>query len=282
MKLLNLGCGNCFHKDWINIDFVSNNEHVAQYNLLKGIPFKDNSIDVVYHSHVLEHFSRKDGENFIKECHRVLNKGGIIRVAVPDLESIAKEYLSNLELANKGDVDAANNYNWIKLELLDQMVRNKSGGEMAKYLNQSNVANEHYVFERIGLEGKNLRNAYFKRQQEGISLDNGKPYKASIKKNIRKYIKNLIRYTLIALKLREPMPNPEILQIGSFRLSGEIHQWMYDSYSLKKLFIETGFLEVRICSAFQSQIENWEQYELDVVAGEVRKPDSLFIEGKKL
>lgn len=282
MRLLNLGCGNCFHKDWINIDFTSKSKLVVQHNLLNGIPLKDSSIDVVYHSHVLEHFSRKDGENFIKECHRVLKKGGIIRVAVPDLESIAKEYLRNLELANKGDVDAANNYNWIKLELLDQMVRNKSGGEMAKYLYQPNVPNEHYVFKRIGLEGKNLRNDYLKKQPKRISLGNGSPYKTSRIKTIKKYIKNLIRHTLIALKLREPVPNSEFFKIGSFRLSGEIHQWMYDSYSLKKLLLKTGFLEVRVCTAFQSQIENWEQYELDVVAGEVRKPDSLFIEGRKL
>ncbi|MFN9648236.1 MAG: methyltransferase domain-containing protein, partial [Pseudanabaena sp.] len=58
MKLLNLGCGHRFHSAWTNIDFRSNNENVIAHNLLKGIPFPDQSFDVIYHSHVLEHFSR--------------------------------------------------------------------------------------------------------------------------------------------------------------------------------------------------------------------------------
>ena len=34
MKLLNLGCGQKYHNDWLNIDFVSNNDYVIQHNLL--------------------------------------------------------------------------------------------------------------------------------------------------------------------------------------------------------------------------------------------------------
>src|SRR5680860_613780 len=112
MKLLNLGCGNKYHKDWLNIDFVSSSEFVKEHNLLNGIPIKDESVDVVYHSHILEHFSKEDGYHFIRECYRVLNKDGIIRIAVPDLEIIAKEYLKNLQLAIEGDKEAKNNYEW--------------------------------------------------------------------------------------------------------------------------------------------------------------------------
>lgn len=38
MKLLNLGCGQKYHKDWVNIDFVSNREQVVSHNLLEEIP----------------------------------------------------------------------------------------------------------------------------------------------------------------------------------------------------------------------------------------------------
>lgn len=282
MKLLNLGCGSCYHHDWVNIDFNSNNQYVVEHNLLKGIPFKDRSIDVVYHSHVLEHFSKNDGENFIGECYRVLKNDGIIRVAVPNLESIAREYLRNLALAGKGDKEGEDNYNWIKLELLDQMVRTTSGGEMAKYLYQSKIPNEEYIFKRIGIAGKNIRNYYLKRQEEIASSSEKHPYIASKKKIIKNFIKNLILKSLLKLKILEFVSDPEVLKIAKFRVSGEIHQWMYDSYSLKKMLIESGFSEVQVCSAFESQIENWEEYQLDVVAGEIRKPDSLFIEARKI
>ena len=164
MRLLNLGCGQTYHKDWINIDFVSHSEDVKAYNLLNGIPIADNNVDVVYHSHVLEHFSKTDGAQFIKDCFRVLKPKGIIRIAIPDLEMIAREYLKNLELAVSGNVEGAQNYEWIKLEMFDQMVRNKSGGAMKEYIQRPNIPNETFVYERIGMEGKLLRESFLKNQ----------------------------------------------------------------------------------------------------------------------
>ncbi len=281
MKFLNLGCGQKYHKDWLNIDFVSNSEYVKGHNLLKGIPLNDESVDVVYHSHVLEHFSKEDGYHFIRECFRVLTKDGVIRIAVPDLEVIVKEYLRNLQLAIQGDKNAIHNYEWIKLELFDQMLRNTSGGEMGKYLHQNIIPNEEYVFNRIGVEGKNIRNDYLKKQNQTNSFVNNIPYKASKKKLIKKFIKRFLNKLMLNAKLQEPEPDPKGLNIGNFRLSGEIHQWMYDRYSLSKLLLETGFRDVKVCSAFQSSIKDWDKYELDVTSGEVRKPDSLFIEARK-
>ena len=72
------------------------------------------------------------------------------------------------------------------------------------------------------------------------------------------------------------------LKIGQFRLGGEIHQWMYDRYSLSELLSQVGFTEIKVCSAFESEIQTWETYQLDVINGEVRKPDSLFMEARKL
>jgi predicted SAM-dependent methyltransferase len=166
MKLLNLGCGTRFHNAWTNVDFISSDKNVIAHNLLHGIPFADNSYEVVYHSHVLEHFKKADGRNFIQECFRVLKPGGIVRIAVPDLERIAKEYLKNLELALQGNEKGQHDYEWIKLELYDQVVRNESGGDMAKYLFQQEIPNEDYVFGRIGEEGRNLRNFHLRNREE--------------------------------------------------------------------------------------------------------------------
>src|SRR3954454_1180269 len=95
-KYLNVGCGNKFHKDWTNIDMKSGSPYVIAYNLIKGLPFDNNSFQVVYHSQVLEHIPKENAAGFIKECFRVLEPGGIIRIVLPDLENIVKEYCKYL------------------------------------------------------------------------------------------------------------------------------------------------------------------------------------------
>ncbi len=277
MKLLNLGCGGVYHKDWINIDFVSRNENVKSHNLLKGIPLDSNSMDVVYHSHVLEHFSKFDGKQFIKECHRVLKKGGIIRIAVPDYERIVKEYISNLELALENNKKGVENYEWITLELFDQMVRNNSGGLMKSYLGKKDLTNEEYVYERFGSEAVNLRNTLLNSPLEPKNEAKIKISKNSfIDKVKRKLVSYLIDNNQIVLSKNDPT-----LTIGRFRMSGEIHQWMYDRYSLGKLLNEVGFIDIKVLDGFKSQVKKWDTYHLDIVDGRVRKPDSLFIEAIK-
>ena len=68
---------------------------------------------------------------------------------------------------------------------------------------------------------------------------------------------------------------------GIFRNSGEVHRWMYDRYSLSRLLIESGFINIHICQADESSIPDFNTYELDSCQGNVRKPDSLFIEATK-
>ena len=98
LPYLNLGCGSHFNQQWVNIDFSKTGEGVIAHNLLNGIPFDDNTFDVVYHSHVLEHFPQDKAIDFIRECYRVLKPGGIIRVAVHDLEQIIKNYSRLIDL----------------------------------------------------------------------------------------------------------------------------------------------------------------------------------------
>ena len=69
------------------------------------------------------------------------------------------------------------------------------------------------------------------------------------------------------------------MSIGSFQLCGEIHQWMYDKYSLGKLLEDAGYKQIKVQSAITSYINSWNNYSLDIISdGTVRKPDSLFIE----
>lgn len=72
-----------------------------------------------------------------------------------------------------------------------------------------------------------------------------------------------------------------IYQVGKFRKEGEVHQWMYDKYSLKLLLNDVGFKDVKVRTAFDSYISNWNDYNLDGKDGKIFKPDSLFIEALK-
>jgi predicted SAM-dependent methyltransferase len=277
---LNLGCGQRYHKNWTNIDFISSSEYVQAHNLLQGIPFEDETFEVVYHSHLLEHFTKKDGEKFLQECYRVLKPEGIIRIAVPDLEQIAKEYLKNLSLALDNQLEGKQNYEWIMLEMYDQAVRNESGGEMAKYIFQEVIPNEDYVFSRIGEEGRNLRNKYLNNLNHSISLPTHKDNRGFLRKILSK-VKNKLKNYLFKEEIYFYEQEKKYAKLGKFRLGGEIHQWMYDKYSLSKLLSDIGFKNIEVKSAFESAIHNWNGYNLESKDNIVFKPDSLFIEGIK-
>ncbi|MCS6796375.1 MAG: methyltransferase domain-containing protein [Raineya sp.] len=278
---LNLGCGQRFHPAWTNIDFVSQSPYIQAHNLLDGIPFPDESFEVVYHSHLLEHFTKTDGKKFLQECYRVLKSNGIIRVAVPDLERIVKEYLKNLELALQGDIQAQYNYEWIILEMYDQAVRTKSGGDMAKYIFQPEIPNEHYVFERIGEEGRLLRKMYLENLQNPTKPASPVRNDRSLLKKILSKIKSLLKNLLLKDEIKFYQENLKYAYLGQFRLSGEVHQWMYDRYSLSKLLQEVGFRDIEIKTAFESNIPAWNSFELESKNGVVFKPDSLFMEALK-
>jgi len=276
MKIyLNLGCGKRYHKEWTNVDFKSNSDNVIECNLLNGIPFQDCKFEVVYHSHVLEHFTKSEGRKFIEECYRVLKKNGIIRIEVTDLEQIVREYLTNLELALSGNQQSKYNYDWIMLEMYDQVLRNKTGGDMAQYLYQAKIPNEQYVYKRIGEEARILRNDY---------LNNINNKKQEHNKNILNKVKvkiNSIKKRIIKLICKRSNVDIKYSNIGKFRSSGEIHQWMYDRYSLNKLLTEVGFKNIEIKTVFESNIPNWEKFKLESENQTIYKPDSLIIEAIK-
>jgi len=71
-----------FH-DWINLDNQERWKPDVLRNILQGLPFSDNTFDLVYCSHFLEHFG---GENFVfvmNEIHRVLKPYGELTILAP-------------------------------------------------------------------------------------------------------------------------------------------------------------------------------------------------------
>ena len=133
MLLVNLGCGPVWHPAWQNYDLRPRPPHVRRLDVRRPLPLPDGSADAVYHSHVLEHLPPAAADRLLGECRRILRPGGILRVAVPDLEAIARNYLEALD-------DTASHefaYDWAVLELLDQCVRETSGGLMGAVMRQA-------------------------------------------------------------------------------------------------------------------------------------------------
>lgn len=125
---INLGCGLAVARGWTNIDASLNalvaswpkwihkllyrlsgsnryysleqycdlleNHVFIHHDLSNSIPLKDGTADFVYSSHFLEHLFKQDALRLLKESHRVLKSGGIVRVCVPDLAYAVSLYVN--------------------------------------------------------------------------------------------------------------------------------------------------------------------------------------------
>jgi SAM-dependent methyltransferase len=256
--MLNLGCGERTHPDWVNIDFSvrarlrslplvnrlvggPNPPGYRNHDLRKGIPCATSSVDVVYSSHVLEHLDPEHAELFLREVHRALRPDGILRIVVPDLELAARGYLAALEAwRNRAVPEAGLRYEWSVIWLLDQMVRSRPGGRMGPWLRQHQ---DSVVVRELG----------------GIVAE-----LASSERNDAGVVNRLLRR--IAAR-RDPAR------------SGELHRWMYDETSLAHLLAACGFREIRRVDASDSRIPGWNDYGLDLDSdGRPHQPGSVWME----
>jgi SAM-dependent methyltransferase len=115
------GCGHNAPKEWINFDVsptlriqktpiigrlfenklnTSFKINVQYGDIITGLPIHDETCDGVYCSHVLEHLSLQDFRKALKNTYKILKKGGIFRLVVPDLEYAAREYIKSLDCGN--------------------------------------------------------------------------------------------------------------------------------------------------------------------------------------
>lgn len=89
---LHLGCGKRIIPGFVHIDAIDypHVDHVATIDNLSFVP--DNSVDVIYNCHVLEHFKRRDVGRVLQEWLRVLKPGGTLRISVPDFAKLCDVY----------------------------------------------------------------------------------------------------------------------------------------------------------------------------------------------
>jgi SAM-dependent methyltransferase len=156
-KVLNLGCGTkaSQHPDVLNIDWsihlrirknpvlwalrrqILDRErriaieslptNIRLWNLRKGIPFPEASVDAVYHSHLIEHLDRAVAPEFMREVLRVLKPGGIHRIAAPDFERGCRLYIDDVAKCD-ADPGAVTHHDEVVADVIQQMVWTEAFG----------------------------------------------------------------------------------------------------------------------------------------------------------
>jgi SAM-dependent methyltransferase len=115
-RFTQFGCGLCAPSRWLNFDaspamrlqrlpiignlipsgqFGRYPTNVQYGNIVDGLPIPDESIEFLYCSHVLEHISLAELRYALANCYRHLQPGGIFRLVVPDLATMAKTYIES-------------------------------------------------------------------------------------------------------------------------------------------------------------------------------------------
>lgn len=91
---VHLGSGSHPIDGMINVDVNPFNKPDVWLNILKGLPFRDASVDAIYCCHTLEHFKEGDVRRILRDCRRILKPGSGIRIVTPDLRKAAQAYLA--------------------------------------------------------------------------------------------------------------------------------------------------------------------------------------------
>lgn len=88
---INMGCGwRNFGDDWISID-GGDYPHLDHKDVTK-LPFEDNTVDLIYSSHLISYFDRQEIVPIFNEWKRVLKPNGVLRIATPDFQAMADLY----------------------------------------------------------------------------------------------------------------------------------------------------------------------------------------------
>lgn len=262
-----MACGDLFiiSEMWENCDFAPQSKDVRQVDLLKKLPYKNNTFDVVYCSHFIEHIHLDKIQEFLTECKRVLKPKGLIRIVLPDFENMAREYVKNIDLGYY----KFSEFNIV--EIVDQLVRNKSGGSLSDWYIKAKNDSEMsaYINTRTGYEFKSrdLLNISFFTRLKRFTF-----YKLKFK--IQFKVINLV-VSLFPKWFRD--------NHISKTMTGEKHMWVHDYHSISNFLHLSGFFGISKVDSHNSGAPNFPLFPLDLnEQGNSRKgSESMYIEALK-
>lgn len=91
-KYLDLGCGPCPKPGFVNLDYRWRHGVDVVWDILHPLPFPSQRFEGVFTEHCLEHFDLKQLHGVLKEIHRILEPGGVLRIVVPNLAKYVDAY----------------------------------------------------------------------------------------------------------------------------------------------------------------------------------------------
>lgn len=92
-KKLHFGSGLDIKPGFVNIDFNRQADTFLDARNRLNIP--SNSIEYIYSSHFVEHLEHDELVAHLKECYRVLEPGGVLRLGVPDFPKVFRSYCND-------------------------------------------------------------------------------------------------------------------------------------------------------------------------------------------
>lgn len=92
-SFVNLGCGDAGKDGWFNIDSAQAPGVTCVYDCRKRLPLPDAAAKAIFTEHLLEHLDYdEEVPLFLRECYRVLEPGGVLRIVVPDGQKYLEAY----------------------------------------------------------------------------------------------------------------------------------------------------------------------------------------------
>ena len=93
MIKINMGCGwRNFGEEWVHID-GGDYSHLDHNSITELSNFEDNSVDLIYSSHVISYFDKESVKGLLLEWKRILKHDATLRIAVPDFKAISTLYI---------------------------------------------------------------------------------------------------------------------------------------------------------------------------------------------
>lgn len=91
--MINLGSGHWKFESWVNVDLDLDSLPDVCVDLAGGLPFRDGCADFMHTEDFIDQLDLLQAGRFLRECHRILKPGGVIRILTPDVEQLTRLYL---------------------------------------------------------------------------------------------------------------------------------------------------------------------------------------------
>lgn len=93
---LHLGCGPIILPGWVNCDLYDSNADI-KCDVKDLSIFDTGTVDVIYASHIIEHFHYYEAFDVLREWYRVLKVGGKLILETPDMLASCQQFVNGNE-----------------------------------------------------------------------------------------------------------------------------------------------------------------------------------------